>query len=210
VIFEVEKRSLVTKKKLSEIRRLFKSRAKLVGKMKRFSVIYLKRQDFVADPTNPVDLRIRVTNGNGLLTMKYGNWHNSVAREEYEINFNVSEVKSLLNFLRILEFKWGIMTYIKRSKYKFNNLNITLDEYYQDNKNIIEIDRVCRGKRLLTIAEKEIDILFENIGVSPLGSNGMQEFVSYINKRNKWQFDFTKESIDSWYRKWKKYIECVM
>ena len=80
-MFEVEARGKLTVS-TAEIVKIFKKlNAKFLGKTRRFSLIYLRNKG--ADKNNPVDLRIRVTNGKAEIILKYGKWGALTAERKY-------------------------------------------------------------------------------------------------------------------------------
>ncbi|MGC8533450.1 MAG: hypothetical protein ACP5MV_02355 [Candidatus Parvarchaeum sp.] len=82
-MFEIEARWEL-KFSIDEIVKRFRRlHAKFLGKTRRFSLIYLRSKS--ANKNDPIDLRIRVTNGKSEIVLKYGEEGAFDNREEASI-----------------------------------------------------------------------------------------------------------------------------
>lgn len=209
-MFEVEKRSLVTKSKLKLIKKFLETNGKLVKEVKRFNFIKVENKNFISDPNSLIDIKIRTTSGGGKFALKYGNWHKSASREEYEFKFEVEEITQIVNILKILSFKYFITTYVLRSEYKYKNLTITLDNYYSLNSALLEAEIVVKNKNKIKNAELEILTFFKSKELKTLDSSETINFINKLNSIKKFQVDFEKISVENWHKRWKKFIYCLV
>lgn len=204
--FEVEKRGLFTKSKYNRLLKFMKTNATFIKQKKRFQLVYLKKMNFKADPTNPVDLRVRITNGEGKLVLKYGNWHTGESRAEYEVDFPIEEIEEVLNIFKILDKKWGTSVFSDTQLFRFKGIEVAIvhthkDIYYW------ELELLVKKKSEIKKAESRIEKLITEFSLKPLSSKGMQKYVNDLNKRRFWQFNFKKEDIGKWLKKHKEYLD---
>lgn len=206
--FEVERRALVDDSRLPKIIGYLDANGKEVKRHKRFSICYVKNQDITADPDNPIDLRVRITNGRAELSLKYGDWHSASAREEYGLPFDIANIETLLKMNFRIGFKWGILAYTERRDFVVNDLLVSIDDHADYPRTLIEIEKVCDAKNDIPLAESEIGKLFETLGLKILDSVALRKVYEEVNAREKWRFDFTKEDIGDFVKDWEEYIKC--
>lgn len=204
--YEVEKRGLLTKRKYNKLLKFFKQNAKFKESKNRFQLVYLKRRDLKPDPNNPVDLRVRCTNGIGKMVLKYGNWHTGETRSEYEVNFTQDDLPELIKILAILGKVWGTAVYSEIKIYLYQEIEVDLvyipnDIYYW------EFEILVSNKRLIKQAEVKVDNLIKEFKLEPIGSKGMKNYVKRLNKRKFWQFNFENEDINKWLKKHNKHLK---
>lgn len=206
--FEVERRALIDDKELPKIISYLEKNGKQKIGHKRFSICYVKNKDITADPDNPIDLRVKITNGQGELSLKYGDWHSAASREEYGLSLDAGNVEAALKMLNRLGFKWGILAYTERKEFVLSDLVVSIDDHYDYSQTFIEIEVLCESENEIPVAESRILDLFEDLGLEVLDSQGMQDFFNDVNKREKWKFDFTKEDISDFVKTWHEFILC--
>lgn len=205
---EIEKRSILDKAHLGKLKEFLSKNAKVKKEYKRFTFVYLHRQDFISDPDYPIDLKVRFTNGTGELSLKYGDWHGSAGREEYGINFDADQVEDVLGMVRRLEHAWGIVTYLHRVEYDYDGMTVTVDDYFDFDQDIIEVENLVYDEENAKSAEDKIDRFLADRDLQALDSATMQRLVADMNAREKWRFDFTKQDIHEFVEKWNDFILC--
>ena len=110
--FEIEQRGKLSKEKFHELDKLFRKDGKFVDVKKRLSLIWctsVKSAAEVKDET--IDLRLRVTNGEGEVVLKHGKWSGSDSRKEF--SFPVKDADNFwdyLEFVRILGYHKFLVT----------------------------------------------------------------------------------------------------
>src|SRR3990170_5350115 len=121
--FELEKRALIEPKQLEKVIELLDIEAKLEKTFKRFSIIFWNHPETSPAEASPYDFRIRITDGVGLLTLKYGDWRGG-GREEYEFHFDLNELSAVVNLMRVMGNKWGTVTHVERRKYRYEGMEV--------------------------------------------------------------------------------------
>ena len=201
--FELEKRVLLESRQVKKFISFLDKKAVPKGGFRRFSIILWKHAEPEPDTAASLDFRIRITKKKGLFTLKYGDWRGG-GREEYEFYFDVSELASVLNLMRVLGYKWGTTTYLERGNYKYRGMNVTLDRYLDDGKAVLEIETVLGSKNQFKEAEKKIDAIFAEWGLKPFDKADFVEFIRYTNNKKKNYFDFTRGRVEKYIRLWEK------
>src|SRR5712692_4320724 len=123
-MIEIEKRVLLAKNDLTRVRTFLDRNASKQDSFKRFTLVNVPNSDFTQDPENAIDLKIRTSGEEALLTLKKGNWHKDTAREEYEVRFETSQIAELLNILVALGKRFFVAIYVFRSKYRYRDFII--------------------------------------------------------------------------------------
>ena len=204
--FELEKRALIEPEQLEEVISLLDKEAKLEETFRRFSIIFWDHAETAPAEASPYDFRIRITDGVGLFTLKYGDWRGG-GREEYEFHFNLNELSAVVNLMRVMGNKWGTVTHVERRKYRYEGMEVVVDKYLDDGKGILEIEKDCKSEKEFEEGEKVLDEIFAKWNLAPLTKEGMVEFVVYTNNKKDNYFDLELHGVDEVISTWKRRIK---
>ncbi len=204
--FELEKRALIDAGKLEGVLALLEKEAIPQKTFRRFSIIFWNHPETAPAEASPYDFRIRITDGVGLFTLKYGDWRGG-GREEYEFHFNLDELLAVVNLMRVMGNKWGTVTHVERRKYEYEGMEVVIDKYLDDGKGILEIEKDCRSEREFEAGEKVLDEIFAKWNLTPLTKEGMVEFVKYTNEKKTNYFDLESSGVDEYIAAWRKRIK---
>jgi len=207
-MIEVERRVLLTKKEMESLKNFFNTNGKFVKDFKRFTLVNIGREDFTPDLNDPLDLRVRMTKDIARLTVKYGNWHTDAGREEYEVEFNVDNLKELLGILKIMGRNYYSLTYIHRYQYEYKGFDITFDDYSFRDDCLMEVELGVEKMEESEEADRKITEFIKNQNLEPLSKDGFIKFVQENNDIMELRVDFNKITLDDWFEKWKDYIYC--
>jgi adenylate cyclase class IV len=209
-MIEIEKRALVDKNQYDELLKYFSKKGKLTKQFKRYTIIGIQRADFVPDTIGDKDLRIRTDGKSGLFTFKIGNWHSGDARKEYEIHFDLSEIKDAMGILTTLGSPYCVSVYIERYEYSYHDYVVSLDKYFFNDDYIIDFEKLVSDNSTenIKLEEDKIESEMEKLGLNLITSEKMIEFINKLNFIKKAQHNFKKTSIDEWYKEWEEYIFC--
>lgn len=206
MIYEVEKRALITKKTADSLITFLDKNAKKIKKEHRFAFIYMDNKDLIPNQDDPVDIRVKITNTKPKLSLKYGSWHAGSARQEYEVEFALTDLGQYLKILFFLGKKWGTTNSTTRTLYKYKAMIITIDKHEDFKDYLVEVEITTSKKSAVKTSEEKINEFMSGFELAPLDSPGMIKFVDDLKNRPKWQFDFTQKNIDSYLKVWKEYI----
>lgn len=201
-MFEVEARGKLTVS-TAEIVKIFKKlNAKFLGKTRRFSLIYLRNKG--ADKNNPVDLRIRVTNGKAEIILKYGKWGAFDSREEVSVPIFIKDFSNAVEMLRLIGWTHGVINVNDRYKFRYKGIEFV----FVDNvvATYFEAERLTKTKGKIAEERKYITKICNELGVKPFSDVEFYDLIDKINKSKGRQFDFDKENFEDIKNKFKRYF----
>lgn len=209
-MIEIEKRALINKNRYEELLKYFSKNGKISKQFKRYTIIGIQRADFVPDTIGDRDFRIRTDGKSGLLTLKVGNWHSGVARKEFEIHFNLSEIKDAMGILTEMGSHYCVSVYIERKEFLYKEYTVSIDKYFFNDDYIIDFEKLATNNspEYIESEEKKIQETMESMGLELITSEKMIEFINKLNFIKRAQHNFEKISIDDWYKEWEDYIYC--
>lgn len=203
-MIELEKRALLDKTELRRLAKFFASDKSKSKQIRRFTMVYSERPDGI-DTEGLADLRLRVTDGQAQLTLKYGSWHDSSGRQEYEINLDKGQLDEMINVMNLLGHKWGNVNFVNREKFRYMDFEIVIDSHLDYDRALIEIELAVESKDELPEAETKLATLLHELGLKAMKSEDMIEFVRELNSREHMRFNFTTEKVSDFVTKWQKY-----
>ena len=201
-MFEVEARGKLTVS-TAEIVKIFKKlNAKFLGKTRRFSLIYLRNKS--ADKNNPVDLRIRVTNGKAEIILKYGKWGAFDSREEVSVPISIKDFSNAVEMLRLIGWTHGVINVNDRYKFRYRGIEFV----FVDNgvATYFEAERLTKTQGKIAEERKYITKICNELGVKPFSDVEFYDLIDKINKSKGRQFDFDKENFEDIKNKFKRYF----
>ena len=208
-MIEIEKRALLNRQKFKILQNFFQKNGKFIKTFKRYTLLQISREDFYPNKNAKTDIRVRTDGTEAKLTVKSGNWHSGESRQEFEIHFDLVEIKDAVGMMLALGKPYFVTVYFERWVYEYKKYEVSLDKYYFNDDYILEIelkDNVSEEK--IEKEEKLIYEMLEEFEVEPLEADGMVKFITKLNFVKECQADFSKTTIDEWYDKWKDYIHC--
>lgn len=204
--YELEKRALIKPELVEDIIKLLDREAKLEKTFERFSIIFWNHAKAKPAEASSYDFRIRITDDKGLFTLKYGDWRGG-GREEYEFHFDIEELDSVVNIMRVWGHKWGTTTHVERRKYDYEGMEVVVDRYLDDGIGLLEIERECRDEKDFVKGEKVIDKIMAEWKLSPLTKEGMVAFVRQLNDKKGNYFDISAGDTSKYISKWLREIK---
>lgn len=176
----------------------FRKCAQFVEEKERFSLIYFADSvpdDVRAIRDEKIDLRLRVTNKQAEIALKYGIWGVSENRKEILIPFPLEKFDAAVELLKHLGWTRGVAMATKTFVFQYRGVEFSLvqasEHAYFEAENSVSSERdIGKARERLLAACKDL-------GLS-IFTNG--EFISMINAMNNApdaQFDFTHNSFAS-------------
>ncbi|MFA7243839.1 MAG: CYTH domain-containing protein [Patescibacteria group bacterium] len=203
---EVEHRGLLTAEKFEHLNSFLSKEGTFLGKKKRFSMIKsasIKSIREVKD--DPVDLKIRITNGQAELACKYGKWSGKDARKEYNFEFETKKFTDFIEFLKILGFTKYVLMANTKYDYEYRGVEFAVVEvpdwgHYFEAEILTDEENVADANKIL---DKEIDAL----GLKVLGEEEFYDLLDELNSRPGYRIDLEKDKLSDILEKFKEYIE---
>ena len=201
-MFEVEARGELTVSTDEIIKRFRKLNANFLGKTRRFSLIYLRNKS--ADKNDPIDLRIRVTNGESEIVLKYGKWGAFDNREEVAVPIDTKDFSDAVEMLKLLGWAHGIINGNHRCKFRYKGIEFV----FVDNgvATYFEAERLTKTKDKIAEERKYIAKICNELVIKPFSDTEFYGLIDKINNSKGMRFNFDKENFEDIKRKFKKYF----
>lgn len=202
---EVEHRGRLTSEKYEELLSFFNEEAKFIDEKKRFSIIYATSKESVReDRDNPIDLKLRVTNGQPEIALKYGRWSGNDARKEFGFHINSDQYDDFLEFLKILGYDKAILMANTKKDYLYHGIEFSLVEvpdwgYYFEAEILTAEDKIDEANEIIS---KEI----KELGLSVLNEEDFCDLLDELNNRPGCRIDLDKDDITDLKAKYKDYF----
>jgi len=190
--FEIELRGPITKKKITELVKLFRKNGKFVSRKDRILIHYFDDHgDETALRKLTKDFRVRTTNGQPELILKLGSWGGREQRQELCVTLHKGQFDTLVSILGHMGFTKGIFAERRGSIYKYKGVEFSLVEvpghsYY------FEAERIVSAKKYTTECRHKILKVCQELGLEVFDKNGFHDYISLLNKTANSRFNFKK------------------
>ncbi|MGC9049253.1 MAG: CYTH domain-containing protein, partial [Patescibacteria group bacterium] len=164
---EVEIRGPLTKKQFQNLKKFLTKNGKLIGRKSRLSLMYFRKQvpkNVNAIKNDPVDLRLRITDGQATMVMKYGQWAGSDTRKEFEFPIEKNKFGQAIEFLKALGWTKTVVYATDASIYKYREVEFAVVEI-KGYGYVYEAEIMVKNKKEISAARKKIKTLCSKIGL---------------------------------------------
>lgn len=186
----------------------FRRIAKFKGEKRRFSFVYLRNNadlDIKEAADDPVDLRLRVTNGKAEIVIKYGKWGGSDSREEHSVPIDLKDFESSVLLLKCLGWGKGIIAITKTYVFDYKGIEFALVKYH-DKEHYFEAEKMVENKKDIKKEENFIKEECGKLGLNIFTGEEFMDYINYLNKNRNYKFDFKKQDFSYWAEKFKDYF----
>lgn len=203
--YEVEHRGLLTAEKYDELIRFFDKNAKNCGTKKRFSIIYSTSKKSVREiKDDPIDLKLRVTNGKSEIALKYGKWSGKDARREFGFEIDTDQYDDFIEFLKILGYHKAVLMDNIKHDYIYRGIEFSLVEvphwgYYFEAE-------IMSNEKEIDKANKKLDSEIAALGLVVLGEQEFYDLLDEFNNRPGYRIDLKKVTPDELRIRFGKYF----
>jgi adenylate cyclase class IV len=204
--FEIEQRGRLSKEKFLELDKIFRKDGEFVDVKKRLSLIWCTSVNSAAEVKDEkIDLRLRVTNGEGEVVLKHGKWSGSDSRKEF--SFPVKDADNFwdyLEFVRILGYHKFLVTDTIKNDYHYKGIEFSLVEipkwgYYFEAEILVDEDGI-------DAANKKIEEIVHSVGLELIDETGYHELLDSINARPGSRIDLDTVDMDDLKSKFEVYF----
>ncbi|MDP1693953.1 MAG: CYTH domain-containing protein [Candidatus Woesearchaeota archaeon] len=204
--YEVEVRGK-TPGKFATLLTKFHKIATFVGEKDRFSLIYFNHglvKDVREIKDEKIDLRLRITNKQAELVLKYGAWGGSDSREEHSLPIPNEKFAETVLILQRLGWTNGVAFATKTYVFKYKNIEFALVQ----NKyiNYFEAERMITNKENIDKERAIILAICRSLGLEPFSDEAFMDSLNIINNNPENQFDFRKQSFDEVRKQYKEFF----
>ncbi|OIO80504.1 hypothetical protein AUJ84_03040 [Candidatus Pacearchaeota archaeon CG1_02_32_132] len=177
----------------------FREFADFIEERDRFSLVYTRNEvpkDAREMLDEKVDLKLRITNGNAELILKYGSWGSEECREEISIHIKKEEFDKYVKVLGYLGWNKGLVLSTKTFVFVYKDVEFALVKsntgYCDFEAEMIANDEIEAEKK-----NKHIKEMCNELGLKIFEKD---EFIELINKENNTpgrKFNFEKEGFEN-------------
>ncbi len=204
--FEVEVRGKITEDFATLLAR-FRKIATFVGEKYRFSLIYFNHglvKDVREIKEEKIDLRLRITNKQAELILKYGTWGGSDSREEHSLPVPREKFADTVVILQRLGWTNGVVFATKTYVFHYKGIEFAL----VSNRDLtyFEAEKMVADKKDITEEQDAILAACKSLHLEPFSDEEFMDTLNAINNKPENQFDFTKHSFEEIQRKFKEYF----
>lgn len=194
---EVENRGPLTKKEYLRLKNFLTKRGRPTEHKSRLTLMYFRHHIPVhvnEIKNDPIDLRLRITNGQAALVLKYGNWAGSDMRKEFEIFIDKDKFEAAIGFLAALGWTRAVVYATEAFVFNYKKIEFALIEI----KNygfMYEAEILSRSQKQALIAQHRIQQTCQALGLREYQSKEFEAQCNNINQVRSLQFDFAKDSF---------------
>jgi len=206
---EVEIRGPLKAKQLQGLKKFLAENGKFIGRKSRLSLMYFPKKipkDVWTMKNELVDLRLRITNGQTQMVMKYGQWAGSDIRQEFEFPIEKNKFGAAVEFLTALGWTKAVACATNAFIYQYCGIEFALVEI-KGYGYMYEAEILAKNKKDVSAAKKKIKIICLQLGLREYEPGEFERQCNQINNTKKLQFDFAKTSFNIFKRQFKKFFK---
>lgn len=192
---EIEERGPLREKEFNDLLNFMEDNAKFIEKQKRLTLMYFKDNKIPECVTEiedeKTDLRLRITNKDGELVLKHGNWSGSDIRKEFSVNIGNKDFEDTIHILNILGWHVAATKITETYLYKYKGIEFSIVEIknygYQYEAEILASEKPDEKR-------KEIKEVLEKLELPTFTEEEFIEQCNSINHIKGHQFDFRNDN----------------
>jgi adenylate cyclase class IV len=203
---EVEFRGKLTKKEFDRVKSYLERTNELKSEKRRLTFMYFR--DNIPKNINDikdekVDLRLRITNRQPELVLKYGLFNVGGAREELSIALDRQDVEKYIQLLALLGWNIGVIYATKIFIYKYQSAEIALVDIANFGYNF-EIE-ILTDNTHVEIAQNKIKNIIAKLNLKVMSEREFKEQCNKINRNKELQFDFMIQKFSDFKSRFKEF-----
>lgn len=202
---EVEHIGSIDKNKFDELAKKFLKEGKFLGEKRRFSMICCASNKSVREvKDDPVDIKVRITNGQAEFTFKYGKWGGHHARKEYNFEFETEKFADFIEFLKLIGYKKYVLMANTKYDYEYRGIVFSLVDvpnycYYFEAE-------ILADEKDVEAAHKKMDKEISKLGIEALNQEKFYDLLDAMNNRPGYKIDIEKTPFEEIKERFKDYF----
>ncbi len=204
--FEIEQRGRLTVKKFNDLTQFLKENGTFIDQKNRLSLIWCTAKVNISEVKDEqIDLRLRVTNGQGEVVLKHGKWGGKDARKEFSFKVETQEkFWDYLEFVRILGYKNFLVTETIKDDYHYKGIDFSLVEI-PGWGNYFEAE-ILADKDQINIANQKIEKTIHDLGLTTLNESAYHVLLDSINNRPSAKIELSDATIEDLKQRFSEYF----
>jgi len=194
---EVEFIGSLTNNKFEELKELFAKQGKFKKQKQRLSFMYFKNKipkELEEIKDELIDLRIRITNKEPEVMLKYGLFTGSHARKEIALNPSQEELPNYVDFLKGLGWHLGVLYATETFVYTYKGIEFSLIKIKDYGYNFEA--EIMTDENKIEETKTEINKQLIELGLKTFDESGLNKQCNEINNKKDLQFDFLKDDFE--------------
>ena len=209
-ILEVERRGPLSKPEFSRLKKVLSEKGRFVKEKDRFSLIYFRNaipKDIKDIGDEKVDLRLRITNKQPELMLKYGLFpiYGDRHREEIEIPIKLEDVEKAVDFLKYLGWHLGVIHSTKTQVFLYKEVEFAVVEVIGFDS-LYEAEINVKKETEVPAALKKVASICQELGLREYKKGEFEKWCNDINNQKHLQFDFNKDSFAEMKKRFKEFF----
>src|SRR3989344_5633175 len=204
--FEVEIRGKIPED-FAKLLARFRKIATFVGEKDRFSLIYFNHglvKDVREIKEEKIDVRLRITNKQAELILKYGTWGGSDSREEHSLPVPLEKFADTVILLQRLGWTNGVVFATKTYVFQYQGIEFALVQ--NKHLNYFEAEKMVTNKKDIDKERAAILAVCQSLQLQPFSDEAFMDSLNTININPENQFDLMKQSFALIQKKYKEYF----
>ena len=185
----------------------FRKIATFVGEKDRFSLIYFNHglvKDVREIKDEKIDLRLRITNKQAELVLKYGTWGGSDSREEISLPVPNEKFAETVLLLQRLGWTKGVALATKTYTFQYQGIEFALVQ--TKHLTYFEAEKMVTTKKDIEKERDHILTICRSLGLEPFSDESFMDTINLLNNHPDNQFNFTKQSFEEIKKKYEEYF----
>lgn len=173
--YEIELRGQLSTKQKNKLENFLAKNGKLVKEYKRIQWCFDRNLQ------KKIDLRLKITNGEAEFSLKDGGL-SEANRKEISIPIPTNKLKQAKDFLKILDYREGIIAWRNAKIYSYENIEWAIVEvpnfgYY------FEAEKLVKNKKDGQEAENEIRSVTSKLGLKLMTAQETIEYIKLLDRK---------------------------
>ena len=185
----------------------FRKIATFVGEKDRFSLIYFNHglvKDVREIKDEKIDLRLRITNKQTELILKYGAWGGSDSREEISLPIPNEKFAETVLLLQRLGSTKGVSLATKTYVFQYQGIEFALAQ--TKHLTYFEAEKMVADKKDIEKERDHILTICKSLGLEPFSDEAFMDTINLLNNHPDNQFDFTKHFFEEIRKRFKEFF----
>jgi len=186
----------------------FYEKAEFIEEKDRISFIYFRAGSDGEDVNNvredPVDLKLRVTNKQAEIVMKYGRWGAEESRKEFLFPIELEKFESALEFFKCLDWSKGVLMDTKTYLFNYNGVEFALVK--SGDISYFEAEILVKTQNEVSDAIEKIKKVCFDVGLEIFEEKDFIDMMNRLNKRENRIFDMRKDNFENIKNKFREFF----
>lgn len=178
----------------------FNKKAKFVKEKDRLSLIYFRSnvpddlKDVREVSDDPVDLKLRITNKEAEIVLKYGKWGGQDNRKEIFVPINSNNFEDVAELLHLIGWSKGVIMDTKTFVFDYQGIEFALVK--NENALYFEAEILVKNNAEIKEAKERLKKACNEFGLIIFNDEEMIKLMNSINNAPGRRFNLDKQSIE--------------